>query len=75
MWIRSQNKYRLLNANDIEIFERPNGESCFYVDGQKYAVYSTKEKALKVLDMIHSLICDFQLSGVFQLPQDDEVEE
>jgi len=75
MWIRSQNKYRLLNTNYIEIFERPNDESCIYVDGQKYAVYSTKEKALKVLDMIHSLICDFQLSGVFQLPQDDEVEE
>jgi hypothetical protein len=75
MWIRSQNKYRLLNTNYIEIFERPNGESCIYVDDQKYAVYSTKEKALKVLDMIHSLIYDFQLSGVFQLPQDDEVEE
>ena len=67
MWIRSQNKYRLLNTNYIEIFEKPNGESCIYVDGQKYAVYSTKEKALKVLDMIHSLICDFLTFWCFQM--------
>jgi hypothetical protein len=47
------------------------------VEGDRWYIgkYSTEEKALKVLDMIHSLICDFQLSGVFQLPQDDEVEE
>jgi len=37
--------------------------------------YSTREKALKVLDEIQKLIYDYQLGGVFQMPQDDEVKE
>jgi hypothetical protein len=46
------------------------------------AAYSTKEKASKVLDMIQRLIKDqirlhyeWQIEVVFQMPQDDEVEE
>ena len=81
MWIRSQDKENLANANDIEIFNRTDGEAWIYVNDQRYAVYSTEEKALKVLDMIQKLIInaylnhDYQIGGVFQMPQDDEVEE
>lgn len=89
MWIRSQDKEVLANANDadrIEIVQfnrlgRPDGV-WIYVNDIKFAVYSTKEKALKVLDMIQKLIKeqirlhnDYQLGVVFQMPQDDEVEE
>ena len=81
MWIRSQDKENLAKANDIGIIDidGKKGEVWIYVNDQRYAVYSTKEKALKVLDMIQKLIngafmYDYQLGGVFQMPQDDEVE-
>lgn len=76
MWIRSQDKENLANANEIEIFEyeRVNGEVWIYVNDQKYAVYSTKEKALKVLDMIQKRIYLTDNMSMFQMPQDDKVE-
>ena len=79
MWIRSQDKEDLVNASDIAIvqFKRLNrlcDEVWIYVNDIKFAVYSTKEKALKVLDEIQKLIYDYQLGGLFQMPQDDEVE-
>lgn len=76
MWIRSQDKNRLTNARDIDIvdLDKEIGEIWIYVKDERYAVYSTKEKALKVLDEIQKLIYDYQLGGVFQMPQDDEVE-
>jgi hypothetical protein len=81
MWIRSQDKEVLANANDadrIEIVQfnrlgRPDGV-WIYVNDIKFAAYSTKEKALKVLDEIQKLIYDYQLDEPFQMPQDDEVE-
>jgi hypothetical protein len=82
MWIRSQDKENLAKANDIEIFNRTDGEAWIYVNDQRYAVYSTKEKALKVLDMIQRLIKDqirlhyeWQIEVVFQMPSDDEMIE
>ncbi len=85
MWVRSQDKENLANANDIEIFKRTDGEAWIYVNDQRYAVYSTEEKALKVLDEIQKLIINslviaylnhnYQIGGLFQMPQDDEVEE
>lgn len=82
MWIRSQDKEVLANANDadrIEIVQfnrlgRPDGV-WIYVNDIKFATYSTKEKALKVLDKIQKLICDYKIRGLFQMPQDDEVTE
>lgn len=74
MWIRSQDKKSLAKANDIDIidFDKEIGEIWIYVNDERYAVYSTKEKALKVLDEIQKLIYDYQLGRVFQMPQDDE---
>ncbi|MGB4269051.1 MAG: hypothetical protein WBK20_07705 [Spirochaetota bacterium] len=81
MWIRSQDKENLAKANDIEIFNRTDGEAWIYVNDQRYAVYSTEEKALKVLDMIEKLIKEqirlhnvWQIGVVFPMPQDDEVD-
>ena len=90
MWIRSQNKETLINCNVIEYND-------FYVENAIVATsetisrtivgkYSTKEKALKVLDMIHNKIIELDKNKflgmteeiykrcVFQMPQDDEVE-
>lgn len=91
MWIRSQDKETLINCNVIEYND-------FYVKNAIVATsetisrtivgkYSTKEKALKVLDMIHNKIIELDknkflgmteqiyIRCVFQMPQDNEVEE
>lgn len=74
MWIRSQDNELLKNVNTIEIIK---------FDGEKYTtilgngchlgVYSTKEKALRVLDWIQNQI-EYKNVEVHQMPQDEEVE-
>lgn len=89
MWIRSQDKETLTNGDIIyycnkygmytEIRCGKVGISDDY--DLVLAAYSTKEKALKVLDMIERLIKEqirlhneWQIGMVFQMPQDDEVD-
>lgn len=80
MWIRSQNNYILANVYSLRIC-KDDIDGCVYysIHGhydryeQELGVYSTKEKALKVLDDIeHSL--EYPYNSVFKMPQDDEVE-
>lgn len=60
MWLRSQNKEMLINANNIRIISdsRSYDIICDFYDGDYYYLgeYSTKEKAMKVMDMIHNQI-------------------
>lgn len=87
MFIRSQNRDVLVNVNDI-CFNKLNIHSeiiyqfrC-YVYGDDYYIlgeYSTKEKALKVLDEIHSILDanEWDISDlrvVFEMPADEDVE-
>lgn len=61
LWIRSQDKMTLSKARDLRLFEL-NKKWCIVViwnndrDQLIYAKYSTKEKALKVLDEIQKYI-------------------
>lgn len=80
MWIRSQNKEVITKPKNIRlkeiekdnyrILERINQEEDLIL-----GIYSTKEKALKVLDKIHeTLLYDLEMNlDVFQMPQDNEV--
>lgn len=79
MWIRSQDKLLLTNAdtsNGIMINEYP--DECLisleYANTSfKLGEYSSKEKALKVLNDIQEFNeCTY--SEMFQMPQDDEVD-
>ena len=94
MWIRSQNKKVLINANNIRIISdsRSYDIICDFYDGEYYYLgeYSTKEKALKVMNMIQNAItgtrfeftdivrdCDLagiEIHNVFNMPKDEEVE-
>lgn len=80
MWIRSQNKQVIMKPknirlkeieeNDYRILERINKEEDLIL-----GIYSTKEKALKVLDKIHETL-NYELEmnlDVFQMPQEYEV--
>lgn len=101
MLIRSQDKKLLSQLSNIEIVERHKrtkyGEKvatgyAVYLIGESntelfIGVYSTEEKAIKVLDMIceeyqHNERCRARCEEdgtiplyVFQMPQDSEVEE
>ena len=83
IWVRSQNKEILMNLEYFEIQE-PNYEevkAVIFSSGYILGRYSTKEKALKVLDEIASWIDGLEFSRnvkscrcnfVYQMP-DDEV--
>lgn len=88
MWIRSQNEEYLINTNYFEIAGYDN-QSVFDIDAKvedkwvTLGTYSTKEKALKVLEWIQIHLLDlenaknmnFALNNfAFQMPKDDEVE-
>lgn len=60
MWIRSQGKLTLQNVERFVIEQFKIG-ICIVGDGCTLGVYSTKEKALKVLDEIqHSIMTEHQ---------------
>lgn len=93
IWIRSQNKEKLINVNKIEIeytdvaMDKTQLKSIEYAiwgDNVKLGIYSTKEKALKVLDEIQECIeannshhnsqwdsTPHLVYNVFQMPQDE----
>lgn len=93
MLVRSQNKEMLINANNIRIISdsRSYDIICDFYDGNYYYLgeYSTKEKAMKVMDMIQNAItgtrfkftdivrdCDLagiEIHNVFNMPKDEEV--
>lgn len=69
MWIRSQDRKILTEIHDVEI------DSGFKVwgSGSLIGEYSTKEKALLVLDMLEK-VAMYSGNTLFQMPKDDEVE-
>lgn len=88
MWIRSQNRMRLKDVNRFVIEQFETG---IYIvgNGCTLGIYSTKEKALKVLDEIQDAIEDtgfYRIDNighgtyafskgvlVYQMPQDEDV--
>ena len=86
MWIRSQDKYLLININYVSVDENNR----IWGDSACLGEYSTEEKAKKVLDEIQDAIEDtgfYRIDNighgtyafskgvqVYQMPQDDEVE-
>lgn len=85
MLIRSQDKTIIVNIdNAFSIAIRDiNGAASIYVGSQGgcciIAEYSTREKAMKVLDMIQEAYCKFMSwdgkESAFCMPEDSEVEE
>lgn len=89
MWIRSQNRMQLQDVNRFVIEQFETG---IYIvgNGCTLGIYSTKEKALKVLDEIQDAIEDtdyYRIDNighgtyalgkgvqVYQMSEDDEVE-
>lgn len=82
LWIRSQDKETLINVNKIEITDFCDAhKNAIWGDDILLGKYSSKEKALKVLDMIQEFIKNMYVGVAnymgkpFQMPLDGEVKE
>lgn len=58
LWIRIQDKEMLMNCNAVGI--GLEDDKSIYSNGYVLGTYSSKEKALKVLDMIQTRICSIK---------------
>lgn len=95
MWLRSQNKEILVDSKKIYIecdfLDYDCNHKTYFIKGDCIlGQYSTKEKAIKVMDMIQNAItgtrfefidivrdCDLagiEIHNVFNMPKDEEVE-
>lgn len=84
LWIRSQNRMKLVNVNKLNIVYRHQWAYDVYSDNFIMGTYSTEENALKVLDMIQEAIVPkliIDVDGrvekvekmVFEMPKEEEV--
>lgn len=85
MWVRSQDKTQIVPMCELYISTRQKGYCISTNRGNDLGIYSTKEKAIKVLDMIQQKIIEIDKTrfygremimysdNVFQMPQDEEV--
>lgn len=80
MWIRSQSKRLLINVDVISVHINVHDDCDDYLirgGGYELGRYSSKEKALEVLDYIQSEIQSnvYNEQTVFEMPNDEDVEE
>lgn len=85
MWIRSQDRAKLIDAKEIHIEVWADKRSYIISDNIVVASYSSEKKALKVMDMIEDAIIEYEtmmnnedgfFNGrriVFQMPRDNVV--
>ena len=57
MWIRSQDRAKLIDANEIHIELWADERSYVISDNIVVASYSSEEKAMKVIDGIQNCLC------------------
>lgn len=76
MWIRNQSKHLLINVDVISVHISVHDDCDDYLirgGGYELGRYSSKEKALRVLDGIQNQI-EYKNIEVHQMPQDEDVE-
>ena len=76
MWVRSQDKEKLVNCNEFRIVEGAcllNGKYTIESNHYILGIYDTKAKALEVLDDIRHYIVHHPLA-VYNMPLNEEVD-
>lgn len=71
MWIRSQDLTVLVKFQGIYIDSRFS----LWTDGYLLGEYSSKTKAKDVLNLIEKCLTEYQSNYVFNMPQDNEIDE
>ena len=59
LWVRSQNKYRLLKVESLQIiYNQEDNELPYYINSsyELLGSYKTKERALEILDEIQQMV-------------------
>lgn len=71
MWIRSQDLTVLVKFQGIYIDSRFR----LWADGYLLGEYSSKTKAIDVLNLIEKCLAEYQSNYVFYMPEDKEIDE
>lgn len=71
MWIRSQDNMALIEMKELDI----DGANQIWNGVLLIGKYSTEEKAIDVLNLIEKCLTEYQSNYVFQMPQDNEIDE
>ena len=56
LWVRSQNKKRLMKVEMVEIDKQKDGGAIIYSHEYMLGEYKTKERAIEVLDEIQNIL-------------------
>lgn len=79
LWIRSQDKTKLVKAKNIlikfeteEVLMSTYHTILIYNDDEVIGIYETKERALEVLDEIQNILIDYKEMSrvVYQMPKE-----
>ena len=78
MWIRSQDRTKLVDASELNICSSYKVVG-IYAGINALGMYSTEEKAMKVMDMIEDAIIEHEIAKpkskiIFYMPKDYEVD-
>lgn len=75
LWIRSQEKTRLIKVNNILAYKFDDGSYGIQINGECFVGdYATKERALEVLDRIQDLLQNSYVGNsnrvVYEMPKE-----
>lgn len=76
MWIRSQDRSKLCNVNEVGVFDRPDDFIIFGGNGScnndfalVLGVFKTKQRAFQMLDNIQLSLMESNDNYVYQMPE------
>ena len=69
LWIRSQDRIKLIKVDEVKIETVKGGNTFIYSHTTDLGTYTTRERALEILDEIQKDII-FGLKKVYQMPVD-----
>ena len=69
LWVRSQDRIKLIKVDEVKIETVKGGNTFIYSHATDLGTYTTRERALEILDEIQKDII-FGLKKVYEMPED-----
>ena len=72
LWVRSQDRIKLIKVDEVKIETVKGGNTFIYSHATDLGTYTTRERALEVLDEIQKILIDYSKMSrvVYQMPED-----
>ena len=72
LWVRSQDRIKLIKVDEVKIETVKGGNTFIYSHATDLGTYTTRERALEVLDEIQNILIDYSKMSrvVYQMPED-----